>query len=52
MNPCPTCVNETRLVASLDNVSFVMPQTALLQAHYLNLKCVFGTNFFYRPSLQ
>ncbi|KAL4314456.1 hypothetical protein AHAS_Ahas15G0086900 [Arachis hypogaea] len=53
MNPCPTCVNETRLVASLNNVPFVMPQIALLQAHYLNLKCAFRTNFSDRPpSLQ
>ncbi|KAL1354837.1 hypothetical protein HN51_006888 [Arachis hypogaea] len=50
MNPCPTCVNGTRLVASLNNVSFVMPQTALLQAHYLKLKGVFRTDFPDRPS--
>ncbi|XLR38535.1 hypothetical protein S83_023195 [Arachis hypogaea] len=26
IDPCPTCANGTRLIASLNNVSFVMPQ--------------------------
>ncbi|GAA0162394.1 hypothetical protein Leryth_006819 [Lithospermum erythrorhizon] len=49
MNSCPTCLNGTRLTASLNNISFVMPQTALLQAHYLNKKGVFTTDFPDRP---
>ncbi|KAG8659932.1 laccase-11 [Manihot esculenta] len=46
---CPTCINGTRLLASLNNISFVMPQTALLQAHYLNLTGVFRTDFPDKP---
>lgn len=33
--PCPTCLRGTRLAASLNNITFVMPRrVALLQAHY------------------
>ncbi|GAU42336.1 hypothetical protein TSUD_242330 [Trifolium subterraneum] len=39
-NSCPTCLNGTRFLASINNVSFVMPQIALLQAHYFNIKGV------------
>lgn len=46
---CPTCVNGTRLVASLNNISFEMPQTGLLQAHYFSMKGVFRTDFPDRP---
>lgn len=46
---CPTCVNGTRLLATLNNISFVMPQTALLQAHYFNLKGVFKADFPDKP---
>ena len=49
-NSCPTCVNGSRLLASLNNVSFVMPQTALLQAHYFNIKGVYRTDFPDKPS--
>ncbi|KAA8547378.1 hypothetical protein F0562_003758 [Nyssa sinensis] len=49
MNPCPTCVNRTRLTASLNNISFVMPQIGLLQAHYFNTTGVFRTDFPDRP---
>ncbi|XP_010558158.1 PREDICTED: laccase-11 [Tarenaya hassleriana] len=49
MNPCPSCVNGTKLVASLNNVTFVMPKTALLQAHYFNMSGVFRTDFPDRP---
>ncbi|GAB2227389.1 hypothetical protein Droror1_Dr00009209 [Drosera rotundifolia] len=49
-NPCPTCVNGTRLAASLNNISFVMPQTALLQAHYHGIKGVFTTDFPDHPA--
>ncbi|KAH6755237.1 laccase 11 [Perilla frutescens var. hirtella] len=49
VDPCPTCLNGTRLVASLNNITFVMPQVALLQAHYLNLKNVFTADFPDRP---
>ncbi|MCD7446993.1 Laccase-11 [Datura stramonium] len=38
INACPTCTNGTRFAASLNNISFVMPETALLQAHYFDIK--------------
>jgi len=49
MNSCPTCINGTRLVASLNNVTFVMPKTALLQAHHFDIKGVFRTDFPDKP---
>ncbi|KAK1359888.1 Laccase [Heracleum sosnowskyi] len=49
MNPCSSCVNGTRLTASLNNITFVMPQTGLLQAHYFNTKGVFRTDFPDKP---
>ncbi|KAK3031380.1 hypothetical protein RJ639_036088 [Escallonia herrerae] len=47
INPCPTCKagNGSRVVADINNVTFVMPTTALLQAHYFNKKGVFTTDF-------
>ncbi|KAA8516322.1 hypothetical protein F0562_016615 [Nyssa sinensis] len=47
INPCPTCKagNGSRVVADINNVTFVMPTTALLQAHYFNIKGVFTTDF-------
>ncbi|XP_041025659.1 laccase-4-like [Juglans microcarpa x Juglans regia] len=47
INPCPTCKagNGSRVVASINNVTFVMPTTAVLQAHYFNINGVFTTNF-------
>ncbi|KAL8540214.1 hypothetical protein ACS0TY_001697 [Phlomoides rotata] len=49
MNPCPSCQNGTRLAASLNNITFVMPEKALLQAHHSSLKGVFTTDFPDRP---
>ncbi|KAJ9703485.1 hypothetical protein PVL29_005014 [Vitis rotundifolia] len=49
MNPCLTCVNGTRLTGSLNNISFVMPNIGLLQAHYSKIKGVFRTDFPDRP---
>ncbi|MBA0745184.1 hypothetical protein Gogos_007770, partial [Gossypium gossypioides] len=37
INPCSTCVNGSRVVASVNNITFVMPKTALLQAHFFNI---------------
>ncbi|XP_052177002.1 laccase-4 [Diospyros lotus] len=47
INPCPTCKagNGSRVVASINNVTFVMPTTALLQAHFFKTKGVFTTDF-------
>ncbi|KAG2690801.1 hypothetical protein I3760_09G206300 [Carya illinoinensis] len=54
INPCPTCKagNGSRVVASINNVTFVMPTTALLQAHYFNIRGVFSTNFPGNPPHQ
>ncbi|KAK9283622.1 hypothetical protein L1049_011872 [Liquidambar formosana] len=45
VNPCATCVNGSQLVANINNVTFVMPTTALLQAHYYNISGVFTDDF-------
>ncbi|KAL7141811.1 hypothetical protein ABFS83_08G078800 [Erythranthe nasuta] len=44
-NPCPSCVNGTRLAASLNNISFVMPRVGLLEAHYSDTAGVYTTDF-------
>ncbi|KAL1804662.1 hypothetical protein ACET3Z_027730 [Daucus carota] len=51
INPCPSCKagNGSRVVASMNNVTFIMPTTALLQAHYFNIKGVFTTDFPSNP---
>ncbi|XP_011035200.1 PREDICTED: laccase-4 [Populus euphratica] len=45
VNPCATCVNGSRVVADFNNVTFVMPTIALLQAHFFNIKGVFTDDF-------
>eukprot|EP00258_Populus_trichocarpa_P001112 XP_002299828.3 laccase-4 [Populus trichocarpa] len=45
VNPCATCVNGNRVVADINNVTFVMPTIALLQAHFFNIKGVFTDDF-------
>ncbi|KAK9059571.1 hypothetical protein SSX86_020275 [Deinandra increscens subsp. villosa] len=49
INPCKTCVNGSRVVADINNVTFVMPTTALLQAHYFNISGVFTDDFPSKP---
>ncbi|KAL3717156.1 hypothetical protein ACJRO7_008697 [Eucalyptus globulus] len=55
VNPCPknqTCQgpNNTMLAASINNVSFVMPSTALLQAHFFKQSNgVYTTDFPTKP---
>ncbi|KAK1377449.1 Laccase [Heracleum sosnowskyi] len=51
INPCPSCKagNGSRVVASMNNVTFIMPTTALLQAHYFKIKGVFTTDFPSNP---
>nr|GMD43379.1 laccase-4-like [Ipomoea batatas] len=51
INPCPSCkpANGSRVVASINNVTFVMPTTALLQAHFFGTKGVFTTDFPANP---
>lgn len=45
VNPCSTCVNGKKLVAALNNVSFVMPSTDILEAHYYKIKGVYTDDF-------
>ncbi|KAH9319769.1 hypothetical protein KI387_021538 [Taxus chinensis] len=45
LDSCSTCVNGTRAAAAINNVSFVMPTVALLQAHYKNISGVYTTDF-------
>ncbi|CAI0387952.1 unnamed protein product, partial [Linum tenue] len=49
INPCPTCVNGTKTVADINNVSFVLPTVALLQAHYFKLQGIFTDDFPANP---
>ncbi|RWW58194.1 hypothetical protein BHE74_00034976 [Ensete ventricosum] len=49
VNPCATCTNGSRVVADINNVTFVMPTTALLQAHYFNTSGVFTDDFPGQP---
>ncbi|XP_022143936.1 laccase-11 [Momordica charantia] len=50
-NPCPSCLNGTQLTASLNNITFMMPKTGLLQAHYFKIPGVFTTDFPDRPAV-
>ncbi|ESW18735.1 hypothetical protein PHAVU_006G065800 [Phaseolus vulgaris] len=45
INPCATCVNNSRVVADINNVTFVMPKISLLQAHFFKIKGVFTDDF-------
>lgn len=45
INPCATCVNGSRVVADINNVTFVMPTTSLLQAHFFKIGGVFTDDF-------
>ncbi|CAI8596850.1 unnamed protein product [Vicia faba] len=45
INSCATCVNNSRVVADINNVTFVMPKIALLQAHFFKIKGVFSDDF-------
>ncbi|XP_031742849.1 laccase-22 isoform X2 [Cucumis sativus] len=49
VNPCETCVNGVRLVAAVNNVTFLMPQISLLQSHYYNIPGVFTDDFPANP---
>ncbi|KAK6122079.1 hypothetical protein DH2020_044177 [Rehmannia glutinosa] len=51
VNPCSTCLNKTRVVADINNVTFVMPTTALLQAHYYNISGVYTDDFPANPAM-
>ncbi|XP_050203378.1 laccase-4-like [Mercurialis annua] len=49
VNPCSTCVNGSRVVADINNVTFVMPKIGLLQAHFFNISGVFTDDFPGKP---
>lgn len=49
VNSCPTCVNGSRVVADINNVTFVMPKISLLNAHFFNISGVFTDNFPAKP---
>ncbi|KAH7853967.1 hypothetical protein Vadar_008626 [Vaccinium darrowii] len=51
INPCATCVNGSRAVGDINNVTFVMPTTALLQAHYYNISGIFTDDFPGNPPI-
>ncbi|XP_019191200.1 PREDICTED: laccase-22-like [Ipomoea nil] len=51
VNPCPACSSGSRVVADINNVSFVMPTTPLLQAHYYNISGVFTDDFPGKPRI-
>ncbi|XP_030534399.1 laccase-4-like [Rhodamnia argentea] len=51
VNPCSTCVNGSKLVAALNNVSFVMPSTDILEAHYHKIRGVYTDNFPGNPPM-
>ncbi|KAF8396887.1 hypothetical protein HHK36_018522 [Tetracentron sinense] len=51
INPCATCANGSRVVAAINNVSFVMPTMALLQAHFFNISGVFTDDFPSNPPI-
>ncbi|XP_034703605.1 laccase-4-like [Vitis riparia] len=51
VNPCSTCVNGSRLVSYINNVTFVMPTTGLLEAHYYNIGGVFTVDFPGNPPI-
>ncbi|XP_072997200.1 laccase-22-like [Typha latifolia] len=51
VNACPTCVNGSRVLADMNNVTFVMPNTAILQAHYYNISGVFTDDFPANPQI-
>ncbi|WMV51906.1 hypothetical protein MTR67_045291 [Solanum verrucosum] len=54
VNPCSSCKqgNGSRVVASINNVTFVMPTVAILQAHFFGIKGVYTTDFPQNPPFK
>ncbi|KAH0721621.1 hypothetical protein KY290_005590 [Solanum tuberosum] len=54
INPCSSCKqgNGSRVVASINNVTFVMPTVAILQAHFFGIKGVYTTDFPQNPPFK
>ncbi|KAJ8443875.1 hypothetical protein Cgig2_032699 [Carnegiea gigantea] len=49
VNPCSTCLNGSRLVGDINNVTFIMPTISVLQAHYYKISGVFTDDFPANP---
>lgn len=45
LHTCASCANGNRVVADINNVTFVMPKISLLQAHFFNISGVFTDDF-------
>ncbi|KAF7053367.1 hypothetical protein CFC21_061311 [Triticum aestivum] len=45
VNPCANCINGTRVVGTINNSTFVMPSTPILQARYYSIPGVFTEDF-------
>ncbi|KAL9256824.1 Laccase-22-like protein [Drosera capensis] len=52
VDACATCANGSALVGAINNVTFVMPTIALLQAHYYNVSGVFTDDFPATPPVR
>ena len=50
IRPCPACSLGAKVAGAVNNISFVLPDTALLQAHYFRKPNVFVTNFPDQPT--
>ncbi|XP_059660841.1 laccase-4-like [Cornus florida] len=51
VNPCAACASGVRVVADINNITFVMPKIALLQAHFFNMPGVFTDDFPGKPPI-
>ncbi|CAJ1970980.1 unnamed protein product [Sphenostylis stenocarpa] len=49
LNPCSACLIGSRLVSAINNITFLLPTTSLLEAHYYNVKGVFTDDFPAHP---
>ncbi|CAN6446686.1 unnamed protein product [Victoria cruziana] len=50
-DPCPSCLNGSRFIGSINNITFTLPTVALLQAHYYKKSGEFTTDFSDRPPM-
>ncbi|XP_057442296.1 laccase-4-like [Lotus japonicus] len=53
VNPCASCVSGSRVVAAINNVTFVMPKiSSLLQAHFFKKSGIFTDDFPGKPPVM
>ncbi|KAB5538727.1 hypothetical protein DKX38_016260 [Salix brachista] len=52
IDPCATCTTGSHTVGDINNVSFIMPTKALLEAHYYNISGVFTDDFPAKPPIS